>query len=88
MDAVSGVDERIFLAEFAGAGEVDGVACNMNECFGALDFCGGSFFFSGTEAIGKARVLEAGEERVEGFACVALVGINVAMRVDEHSIRV
>ena len=84
MDAVSGVDEWVLFAEGAGGFEIRRVACDMDECFGALDSCCCRFFFCGAETVGEAGVIEAGEERVEGFACMALVRINVAMRVDEH----
>lgn len=47
MDAVSGVDERIFFAEFAGAVEVGWVTGNVNECFGLCNFGGCRFFFGG-----------------------------------------
>ena len=52
MDAVSGVDEGIFFAEFASAVEVCRVAGNVNECFGLCNF-GGCHFFLGGAAFGR-----------------------------------
>ena len=48
MDAVSGVDEGIFFAEFAGAVEVCRVAGDMDKCFWLCNLGGCRFFFSGT----------------------------------------
>ncbi len=48
MDAVSGVDEWIFFAEFAGAVKVCRVAGDMDKCFGLCNLGGCRFFFGGT----------------------------------------
>ena len=47
MDAVSGVDERILFAEFAGAVEVGWVTGDMDECFWLSYFGGSRLFFGG-----------------------------------------
>ena len=47
MDAVSGVDEGILFAEFAGAVKVCRVAGNVNECFWLCNLGGCCLFFSG-----------------------------------------
>ncbi len=83
MDAVSGVDEWVFFAQGACGFEISWIAGHVDECFWLCNLGGGSFFFGRTQAIGKARVLETGEERVERFACMVLVRINMAMGIDE-----
>ena len=84
VNAISGVDERIFFAENACGFEVGGVACHMDERFWLRNFCGCCLFFGGAESVGKACVFEAGEECVERFAGMAFVRINMAMSIDEH----
>ena len=58
MDAVSGVDEGIFFAEFAGAVEVCRVAGNMDKCFWLCYFGGCRLFFSGATFSRKTRGME------------------------------
>ena len=48
MDAVCGVDKRVFFAEFSGAVEIRWVAGHMDERLGTFDSCCGRFFFGGT----------------------------------------
>ncbi len=59
MDAVSGVDERIFFAEFTGAVEVCRVAGNVNECFGLCNLGSGRLFLSGAAFVRETSGLES-----------------------------
>ena len=84
VDAIGGIDVLVFFADGAGVFEICWVAGHMDECVGACDFGCSCFFFGGTEAVGKTCILETCEERVEGFAGMAFVRINMAMGIDEH----
>ena len=84
MDAVGGIDERIFFAQGAGRFEVRRVTGHVDKRIWACDFGCGCLFLGGTAVIGEIIVLETREERVEGFACMAFVRINMAMSIDEH----
>ena len=59
MDAVSGVDERILFAEFAGAVEVCRVTGHMDECFWLCNLGGCRFFFGGAAFGRKISGLKA-----------------------------
>ena len=69
--AVGGVHIAVFFGKFPRVVEVLRVACHMDKGLGLLD-------------IRVAVMGEACEQRAEGFASVALVGIDMAMRVNKH----
>ncbi len=86
MDAVSGVDEWIFFAEFAGAVKVSRVAGDVDKCFGLCNLGGCRFFFGGAAFGRESGGLETFEKRVKGFARMALVRVDVTMSIDEHDL--
>lgn len=71
MDTVGGVDVRVFFGEFPAAFEIRRIARHVDEGLGQRD-------------VRVGVVGEPLEERVEGLAGVLFVGIDVAVRVDEH----
>jgi len=58
MDAVGGIDVAVFFTESAGAFEICRVAGYVNERFGACDFGGRRFFFSGAAFGRETRCAE------------------------------